>query len=255
MNNGLVFTTTGMELVAGVDGVTGGWVMAVTGAERGTQVEFLVRHSFQDLWADAQARRLLVVGVDIPIGLSGVGRRTADIQARARLGGQRQRSVFHAPAHCTVTARNHSEAYECNRRAGHKLSPLALSLLPKIREVRDAGRPDSYVNDARPRLAEVHPEVSFTVLAGAPMPFPKKNPKDSTDRRGAEQRLAVLTDHFPNIADAMRAPLASTPKVALDDVLDAAAAAWTARRIASGEAMCLGEGEFDETGYPMNIWA
>ena len=222
--------------------------MAVTGAERGTQIEFLVRHYFEDLWADARARRLVVVGVDIPIGLSGVGRRTADIQAKERLGGQREKSMFHAPAHCTVTARDDAEAYECNRRAGHELSPLALSLLPKIREVRDACRPDAYVDDARPRLAEVHPEVSFSELAGEPMTFSKKQ------QSGVDERLAALEEVFPNIADMVQGPIPGPLRASLDDLLDAAAAAWTARRIASGEAMCLGEGELDETGYPMHVW-
>ena len=223
--------------------------MAVTGAESGAQVEFLVRHSFEDLWADARARRLVVVGVDIPIGLSGVGRRTADIQAKARLGGQLHNSVFHAPAHCTVTARNDGEAYECNRRAGHKLSPLALSLLPKIREVRDVGRPDSYLDDARPRLAEVHPEVSFSELAGEPMTFSKKQ------QPGVAERLTVLAGEYSNIVEAaLLTAYPGPPRPTHQDLLDAAAAAWTARRIASGEALCLGEGEFDETGYPMNIW-
>ncbi|MYB28779.1 MAG: DUF429 domain-containing protein [Acidimicrobiaceae bacterium] len=40
----------------------------------------------------------------------------------------------------------------------------------------------------------------------------------------------------------------------LDGLLDATVVAWTARRIVSGEAVCLGEGEFDATGYPMHIW-
>ena len=44
------------------------------------------------------------------------------------------------------------------------------------------------------------------------------------------------------------------PRPGRDDRLDAAAAAWTARRLASGAADCLGAGEYDDTGYPMNIW-
>ena len=38
------------------------------------------------------------------------------------------------------------------------------------------------------------------------------------------------------------------------DMLDAAAAAWTARRIASGDAERLGNDETDEGGFPMSIW-
>ena len=48
-------------------------------------------------------------------------------------------------------------------------------LMPKVREVRATLDERSFRPSARP--PEVHPEVSFTVLAGAPMSFPKKNPK------------------------------------------------------------------------------
>ena len=239
-----------MDQVAGVDGVTGGWVMAVTGVERGTPIEFWAWRSFENLWSEAQTRGLAVVGVDIPIGLSGVGRRKADTYAKKRLGRQRENSVFHAPAHCTLRARSRGEAYDCNRRAGHPLSPLALSLLPKIREVRNASGPDAYVDDARPRLAEVHPEVSFTELAGEPMSHSKKH------QPGVAERLAALEAVFSNVGDAVGRPIQGPPRPSLDDRLDAAAAAWTARRIFLDDAICLGEGEPpDATGYPMNIWA
>ena len=229
--------------------------MAVAGASYGASVGFSVWRSFGDLWAEACGQRIAVVAVDMPIGLPDIERRTADVEARALLGPRRS-SLFWTPPLCVLDADDHAEANGRSRaRTGWGLSAQSFNLIPKIREVREALSAESFAPLARPRAAEVHPETSLALLAGAPMPFPKKNPKDSTDRRGAEHRLAVLTDHFPNIADAMRALLAGTPKAALDDVLDAAAAAWNARRIASGEAMCLGEGEFDETGYPMNIWA
>ena len=229
--------------------------MAVTGAARGASVEFSTWSSFADVLAAAREQNIPVVAVDIPIGLPGTERRSADVKAHAMLGPRRS-SLFWTPPLCVLQADSYGEANRLSReRAGKGLSKQFYGLMPKIREARASLPKESFCLSARPRAAEVHPEVSFTVLAGAPMPFPKKNKKDSTDRRGAEQRLAALTDYFPNIADALRAPLAATPKAALDDVLDAAAAAWTARRIASGEALCLGEGEFDETGYPMNIWA
>ncbi len=222
--------------------------MAITGAGRGAPIDFTVSHSFGNLWSEARNRRLAVVGVDIPIGLVGVGRRLADCEAKKRLGRQRKKSVFHAPAHCTLEARDDKEAYDGNRRSGHKLSPLALRLLPKIREVRNASRADEYLADAQTRLAEVHPEVSFSELAGEPMTFGKKTPA------GEAERLAALEAVFSNVRDAVEAPMQGPPRPSLDDLLDAAAAAWTARRIVSGEAICLGEGEVDETGYPMHIW-
>ncbi len=42
---------------------------------------------------------------------------------------------------------------------------------------------------------------------------------------------------------------------ATDDVIDAAAAAWTARRVAAGEAMCLPSPPEDLGGWPAAIWA
>ena len=222
--------------------------MAITGVERGEPIEFTVWHSFENLWSEARNRGLAVVGVDIPIGLSDVGRRKADIEARERLGPQRQRSVFHAPAHCTLDASDDKEAYDCNGRSGYKLSPLALSLLPKIREVRNASEAEEYLDNAQPRLAEVHPEVSFSELAGEPMTFGKKTPA------GVAERVAALEAIFSNVRDAVGTPIQGPPRPGLDDLLDAVAAAWTARRVASGEAACLGGGEFDETGYPMQIW-
>ena len=229
--------------------------MAVAGASCGASVEFFTRSSFADVLAAACEQDIAVVAVDIPIGLPSTERRTADVKAHAMLGPRRS-SLFWTPPLCVLQADSYGEANRLAReRAGKGLSKQFYGLMPKIREVRASLPKESFCLSAYPRVAEVHPEVSFTVLAGAPMPFPKKSTKDGTDRRGAEQRLAALADHFPSIANALQAPLAATPKAALDDVLDAAAAAWTARRIASGEALCLGEGEFDETGYPMNIWA
>ena len=243
-----------MEQVAGVDGVYGGWVAAVTGAASGVSVAFSTWSSFADVLTVAREQKIAVVAVDIPIGLRGTERRTADVKARAMLGPRRS-SLFWTPPLCVLHADSYEEANRLSREcAGEGLSKQFYGLMPKIKEVRALLDMESSCLSTHPRVAEVHPEVSFTVLAGAPMSFAKKNKRDSTDRRGAEQRLAALTDHFPNIADALRAPLAGTPKAALDDVLDAAAAAWTARRIATGEALCLGEGEVDETGHPMNIW-
>ena len=228
--------------------------MAVTGAASGAPVAFSTSSSFTDVLAAACEQDLAAVAVDIPIGLRGTERRTADVRARAMLG-RRWPSLFWTPPLCVLHADSYEEANRLSREcADEGLSMQFYGLMPKVREVRATLDERSFRPSARPRVAEVHPEVSFTVLTGAPMSFPKKNPKDRTDRRGAEERLPVLTDYFPNIADALRAPLVGRPKAALDDVLDAAAAAWTARRILSGDAICLGEGEFDETGYPMHIW-
>ncbi len=72
---------------------------------------------------------------------------------------------------------------------------------------------------------------------------------------GIVERLHALKMDFANITEAaVQTPLPGPPHPSLDDLLDAAAAAWTCRRVVSGNALCLGRDQVDESGYPMNIW-
>lgn len=241
--------TMASSLVAGVDGVRGGWVMAVTAVADGSTVEFSLWDTLGNLWAEAMARDLLVVGFDMPVGLPGAERRTADVAARELLGARRS-SLFWTPPLCTLDAPDHAEAnLRSRRRTERGLSAQTFALMPKIRELRTALAPEDFGPAARPRAAEVHPESSFVRLGGAPMESSKHK------LAGLQERSAALAGVFPNIAEAaLLTPLSGPSEPGLDDLLDAAAAAWTARRILSGHAECLGAGEHDETGYPMHIW-
>ena len=101
------------------------------------------------------------------------------------------------------------------------------------------------VGDAR--LFEVHPEVSFARLAGRTLDSSKKS------WNGAAQRRALLAGvgiELPNdLGPAGTAPV--------DDVLDAAVAAWSASRIAAGEAVSLPAtpGRRDRSGRLIAIWS
>lgn len=240
---------SGRALVAGVDGVPDGWVMAVTGAAGDSPVEFSVWHTLGELWSEARARRLVVVAVDMPSGLPGAERREADTRAH-RLLGARRSSLFWTPPLCVLDASGHAEANRLSwDETGRGISIQAFNLVPKIRELRDTLAVEDFAPTALPRAVEVHPESSFVRLAGEPMSAPKRQPA------GAEERLEVLADVFPNITEAaVTSPPPGPPTPGLDDLLDAAAVAWTARRIIAGDADCLGAGEHDETGYPMHIW-
>ena len=246
------------RLVAGVDSVPlrkgGGWVMAITETDSDALVEFSVWESFADLRVFACARGLLVA-VDIPVGLPGAGGRTADRDGRSLLKPKRTSCVFPAPALCILDIDDYEQAKKISHEAtGKRPTKQAHALLRKIREVRhavapdDFHRPDRSVDSAPAWAVEVHPEVSFAKLAGRPIPVSKHKPA------GIARRLGVLRAVFPNIVEAMTAPVAGRPRPGRDDCLDVAAAAWTARRLASGDADCLGAGEYDDTGYPMHIW-
>ena len=232
-------------LVAGVDAAKGGWVMATTATAPGSPVAFSLWPSFAKVWVEAQSQGLLAVGIDMPIGLPGQNLRRSDIKARELLGPRRS-SLFWTPPLCVLDAADHAEANQRARaHTGRGLSIQAFHLLPKVREVRAALTPEDLTPHAKPQAAEVHPETSFTVLAGRPMDSSKRQP------RGRAERLAVLAPEFSNLAEDP-APVSGAT---IDDLLDAAAAAWTARRMAAVTAMILGPDEVDATGYPSAIWA
>ena len=220
-------------------------MVAVTTTEPGSPVAFSLRPSFADVWAQAQNQGVVAVGVDMPIGLPGQERRRSDVEARELLGPRRS-SLFWTPPLCALNATDHAEANRLSRvETGRGLSIQAFHLLPKVREVRAVLTPEDLGPHAKPQAAEVHPETSFAVLAGQPMAASKRQPD------GQAERLDALAPEFDNLDRAPPLLAGAT----LDDLLDAAAAAWTARRMAAGTATVLGEGDIDPTGFPMAIWA
>jgi predicted RNase H-like nuclease len=157
-----------------------------------------------------------VVAVDIPIGIPQTGVRPAD-QAARRFVGARASSVFATPPRLALEAPMYAEA-----RARHpSVSSQAYALRIKILEV-DA------VTTADERVFEVHPEVSFRALAGHALP-PKKTWNGQMTRRAALAGAGIV---LPD-------DLGAGGNVPPDDVLDAAGAAWSAGRIASGSAESL----------------
>src|SRR5438105_2901832 len=180
-------------------------------------------------------RRARVVGVDMPIGLLDAatpGGRECDRHARRLLGYPRACSVFTPPARCALTRPSYRAALAANR--GSSAARLGISiecfgLFPRLREVDEALSCDVALAE---RVTEIHPELSFRALAGAPRGLvePKRSP------RGLSRRVALLRPVFPRLARALRMRVAG---VAADDVLDAHAVAWSAARIVRDTAVCL----------------
>lgn len=222
--------------VGGVDGARGAWVLVVHDA-RGWSVEGCA--DFADVVVAADAHGLVAVGVDMPIGLPDAGGRAADTQARALLGGRRS-TLFPTPVAAVLEAGDYADALARSRAASGKgLSKQAFNLLPMIRQVRGAIAPG-----AADRFLEVHPETTFTVLAGHTL-SPKKT------AAGVGERLRLLAPHCADLT----ALLAAAPGgCAVDDVLDAAALAVSAARFVAGDARIFGGGT-DRAGYPLRIVA
>lgn len=164
-----------------------------------------------------------VIAVDIPIGLCTDKARSADKAARSVLGA-RSSSVFTAPVRAVLDAPDYSSACKVSLDLrGKKISKQTWALVQRIREV-DKHR-------AETRLHEVHPEVSFRVLADQPLAYSKKTWGGVAERRRLLESARTIVP----------AELGKAGGVGADDILDAAVAAWSARRIVRGGARSLPE--------------
>jgi predicted RNase H-like nuclease len=182
---------------------------------------------------------LAVVGVDIPIGLPDSAPRQADVLARTRLPQGRKSAVFPAPARAAVAAKTHPKASAANRAAtGVGLSIQAFGLIPKILEV------DAFVRSPKPcRVVEVHPEVSFAAMDPTSVALSKRTLAGRQAREDALRAAGVTPPAYQ-----------ARQGYSADDLLDACAAAWSARRVASGTAESLPESpETFSDGLPAAI--
>jgi predicted RNase H-like nuclease len=204
------------DLVLGVDWYRGGWV-AVALADS------------TEVWVDEDLERLIArapdatcVAIDMPIGLPATERR-ADVLAR-KFVGPRWQSVFLTPPRDVLEADTYAAANVIAARVldGKKISQQAYALRHSIKRVDAVAASD-------PRVIEVHPEVSFRELVGQPLSFSK------TTWNGQALRRRALA------AEGIRLPeeLEEAGGVPVADVLDAAVAAWSARRYAVGAARPL----------------
>jgi predicted RNase H-like nuclease len=209
-----------MDTVLGVDACRRGWI-GVAWSEDG-----LTAHFAPTIGELAElAGPVAVIAIDIPIGLPTDGERQADVLARTLLG-PRQSSVFMTPVRAALSHDTHAAASTANRHhTGKGMSIQAYCLLPKIAEV------DRWLPTAPGRVAEVHPEVSFAELSDIPL-APKKT------WAGANQRMALLTGEGFDLHNAFGD---AGTRAGVDDLLDAAIAAWTARRVLDGAARRLPE--------------
>jgi predicted RNase H-like nuclease len=216
--------------VAGVDGCRAGWVWF-----RVEVPSMTCRVSLVDICATLRNRpaELLSLAIDIPIGLFN-GSRACDSAARQLLGSPRASSVFSPPCRLATRAQNYEDACNANfYETQKKISRQAWGISQKIREIDEVMMPGT-----QQWAFEVHPEVCFWAINNQ---RPMKNRKRS--REGKTERLNVLLPIFPDIEDLSQPNLSG---VGVDDILDAAAAAWTAIRLWQGAANSVCQPEFDE---------
>jgi len=204
--------------VLGIDGARGGWVGVHWD---GGAPDCLFAPTLAGLVEAAGP--LDVVAVDMPIDLVPAGTRAAEDEVR-RLLGPRRSSLFQSPCLGALDFADHdypgANAWS-KATVGRGLSKQAWFLVPKIREVRALA-----TTSAGP-VREAMPELSFAAMQGGePLAHAKVTWSGQARRRRllADQGIVLPDDPGP------------AGRVAPDDLLDAAAVAWTARRIAEGTA-------------------
>ena len=219
--------TVSRSKFVGVDGCPYGWFSV--GLDDGTGYEVKAFKTFGELLDHYSAAKLVLV--DIPIGLleCGAGERKCEPKARKVLEDRRS-SVFPVPTRALVCKKiansmsyaRTNELSKCMRCKG--ISWQTYHIMDKIAEV------DRIMTDrcrgASPRVREVHPEVCFWALnEKRPMCHRKGKSAGIRERKGVLRRYEPRTDNIYKCASTKY----RRRQVARDDILDALAAAVTAK--------------------------
>lgn len=230
--------------VTGVDACRGGWVAVsldgpdvaegVDGSEGAGLLRVATVRAHESLAGVLDGHGSRVVGIDMPLGLLGSGWREADRAARGLLGPRRS-SVFAIPPRAVWEQASYQAASQrCRELTGQGLSIQAWGLRARLLEA------DQFRGSCGYPLYEVHPELAFCALAGAPLADSKHT------ALGRERRRELLSQ--AGIA------LPPIPRAPVTDMLDAAAVACSAWRIATGRAVVIPvRPQRDDRGLPIAI--
>jgi predicted RNase H-like nuclease len=216
-----------MTAVIGIDGCPGGWIAVIWN-------ETLTHRMFTS-FADIITLPAAIIAVDMPIGLPQMSGRDCEREARKNLGA-RQSSVFSIPSRASIMCEGYRQACTINLEHSdppRKIAKQTFNLFPKIREIDRLITPEMQT-----RVHECHPEVAFWMINGKqPLPLAKKA-KSQNSKPGIELRRTLL--HAAGFPIEKLAPATYRKKdVGEDDLIDACACAWVARRIAENKAICF----------------
>jgi predicted RNase H-like nuclease len=228
-----------MKTVIGVDGAPGGWLAVVWG-ESVTHQLFQNLHDLVQLDAE-------IIAIDMPIGFPVLSGRKVEKIARQILKGKAS-SLFSVPARAAIENEKASYHEACQINLQHseppkKFSKQSFNIFPKMREL------DRLMTPAlQARVHEVHPELSFAEMNNRKAALTKKSTAE-----GRQERTKLLqASGFP--WQHLKGPDYLKKHVAENDIVDACACAWTARRILDGRAFSIPDTpDRDARGLVMSI--
>ena len=234
-----------MARIAGVDGCPGGWLCVVLDTDKN---EFRVDIFSTAAELLAHDHTIQTMTIDMPIGLVNAGRRRCDEEARTMLGN-RHMCVSNAPIRPALYAPSMLAASTITQAATQRaVGSTEWALYPKILNL------DIAITPLHQRWCfEIHPEVCFCAWNdGSPIQEKKEEPA------GMQAREALIDAAWPGAREILRSHLTqrfSAKYFDPDDLNDAFAALWTARRIAAGQARRLPERpDIDSKGLRMEMW-
>jgi predicted RNase H-like nuclease len=200
-----------------------------------------------ELWGRYEETASLLL-IDIPIGLaeSGGDSRQCDRLARRVLGPQ-DGTVITPPVREATRKRRYPAAKRVNeRKADRALSKRAFALSDGIAAV------DSLlcnVPEAKAAFRGSHPEVCFRAFAGEPLVSPR------TTAAGYAERMRTLAGFDTDAPPVVQAVAEATEgeRIAVADVLDAVALAYTAQPGPGSLRSLPPDPPIDPEGLPMEI--
>jgi predicted RNase H-like nuclease len=206
----------GLEVV-GVDGAKAGWVAVALVDGRFTRAVEVA--NLVELPREFPAAS--VFAIDVPMHLNADTFRSVDAKLR-RQPGVSPSTVFNAPPRRALDAASHEAAQRwCTSRGLMGFSQQSWALREKIISAEVL-----HVEAKGPSFVEVHPEATFALMnKGARLRGGKRSWNGVMHRRQLLAELGItLPDELPN----------GVGGIGIDDVLDAAAAAWSALRYGRG---------------------
>ena len=217
------------KVYVGVDGCSAGWFTVFLATENEKDCRWKVGlfpkiSSLIDFLNKEYEQAEFLVLIDIPIGLKagGSGERLSDLGGR-RILKARKSSIFPVPCREAVYVESYEKACEINEKlTGKRISKQAWNIVPKIRDV------DNFLVENkifREKVKEVAPEICFQAFTGFPMKSSKKSFDGFSERMKALRSVCLFTD---GIVEAALSEY-RRKEVAKDDILDALAAAITAK--------------------------
>ena len=215
-----------MSQIIGIDGCKRGWFSVWQNPDDTIQSSiFSTLNHLKDFFNDEAH---LIIGIDMPVVLSDFIPREADQLAR-KLLSKKASSVFTAPTPEMLEQPNYERAsYVSKRLFGKSMSLQSWYLFPKIKDVQ------TIIHDAHINLYEIHPELSFRAMNHEEVILESKKSKE-----GFEIRNNLLRRHFESFDFQSIRNLYPRKDVMDNDILDAMAVLWSARRIKANEASFL----------------